>query len=189
MIGTVAAAAEVWLRIQTAPLSAITRGGSGPPSLVLLHGYGSNAEDWLQFTATIKLPANQAILVLICSYVGALYGGSRTAILLNIPGTAANAASCADGYALAKQGQAIYRGGIMAKGVAACASCHSPNGAGMPAQYPRLAGQFADYTLAQLQAFRSGERASDPNQMMRAVAAKLSDPEMKAVAEYIAGLR
>ena len=52
-------------------------------------------------TLTIKLPANDAILVLICSYVGALYGGSRTAILLNIPGTAANAASCADGYALA----------------------------------------------------------------------------------------
>lgn len=98
----------------------------------------------------------------------------------------ARAAKDAD---LAQQGQAIYRGGIMAKGVAACASCHSPNGAGMPAQFPRLAGQYADYTLAQLQAFRAGERATDPNQMMRTVAAKLSDREMKAVAEYIAGLR
>src|SRR5437762_4772935 len=65
---------------------------------------------------TTKLPANQAILVLICSYVGALYGGSRTAILLNIPGTAANAASCADGYALAKQGQAGRAIGIATSG-------------------------------------------------------------------------
>lgn len=90
---------------------------------------------------------------------------------------------------LAKLGQAIYRGGIAAKGVAACASCHSPNGAGMPVQFPRLAGQHADYTVAQLQAFRSGERANDPNQMMRSTAARLSDREIKAVAEYIAGLR
>jgi cytochrome c553 len=90
---------------------------------------------------------------------------------------------------LAKLGQAIYRGGISAKGVAACASCHSPNGAGMPAQFPRLAGQHADYTVAQLQAFRSGERANDLNQMMRTTAARLSDQEIKAVAEYIAGLR
>src|ERR1700741_1611779 len=67
-------------------------------------------------TATIKLPANDAILVLICSYVGTLYGGSRTAILLNIPGTAANAASCADGYALAKQGQAGRAIGIATSG-------------------------------------------------------------------------
>src|SRR5881275_3765523 len=67
-------------------------------------------------TLTIKLQANDAILVLICSYVGALYGGSRTAILLNIPGTAANAASCADGYALAKQGQAGRAIGIATSG-------------------------------------------------------------------------
>jgi putative tricarboxylic transport membrane protein len=65
---------------------------------------------------TIKLQANDAILVLICSYVGALYGGSRTAILLNIPGTAANAASCADGYALAQQGQAGRAIGIATSG-------------------------------------------------------------------------
>ena len=91
--------------------------------------------------------------------------------------------------ALAKQGQAIYRGGIAAKGVAACASCHSPNGAGMPSQFPRLSGQYAEYTTAQLQAFRAGERGNDPNQMMRSIAAKLSDQEMKAVAEYVSGLR
>lgn len=90
---------------------------------------------------------------------------------------------------LAKVGQAIYRGGIMAKGVAACASCHSPNGAGMPAQFPRLSGQYAEYTEAQLKAFRAGERANDPNRMMRVLAAKLSDREIKALAEYMAGLR
>ena len=90
---------------------------------------------------------------------------------------------------LAKQGQAIYRGGIMQKGVAACASCHAPNGAGIPAQFPRIAGQHAEYTEAQLRAFRGGERANDPNRMMRAVAGKLTDREIKAVAEYIAGLR
>lgn len=90
---------------------------------------------------------------------------------------------------LAKVGQAIYRGGIMAKGVAACASCHSPNGAGMPAQFPRLSGQYAEYTEAQLKAFRGGERTNDPNRTMRAIAAKLSDREIKALAEYTAGLR
>lgn len=90
---------------------------------------------------------------------------------------------------LARLGQSIYRGGIMAKGIAACASCHSPNSAGIPAQFPRLAGQYAEYTAAQLKAFRSGERANDPNSMMRTVAARLSDKEVSAVAEYIAGLR
>lgn len=90
---------------------------------------------------------------------------------------------------LAKLGQAIYRGGVMAKGVASCASCHSPNGAGVPAQFPRLAGQYAEYVEAQLKAFRAGERANDPNRMMRAVAEKLSDREIKAVSEYLAGLR
>jgi cytochrome c553 len=91
--------------------------------------------------------------------------------------------------ALAKQGEAIYRGGIMSKGVAACASCHAPNGAGMPAQYPRLAGQHAEYTAGQLKAFRAGQRANDAAKMMRGVAAKLNDQEIAAVSEYIAGLR
>lgn len=90
---------------------------------------------------------------------------------------------------LARLGQTIYRGGIMGKGVAACASCHSPNGAGVPAQFPRLAGQYAEYTEAQLKAFRSRERANDPNGMMRAIAAKLSDREIKALSEYVSGLR
>ena len=70
--------------------------------------------------------------------------------------------------ALVKLGQQIYRGGIMAKGVAACTSCHGPNGAGMPAQFPRIAGQFPEYIAVQLQSFRAGERANDPNQIGRA---------------------
>lgn len=90
---------------------------------------------------------------------------------------------------LVKLGQAIYRGGNLSKGVAACTACHGPNGAGAPAQYPRLAGQLADYTAAQLKAFRSGERANDPNRAMRAIAEKLSDREIAALSEYISGLR
>jgi cytochrome c553 len=86
-------------------------------------------------------------------------------------------------------GQKIYRGGIAGKGVAACASCHGPNGAGMPSQYPRLSGQHAEYLEAQLKAFRSGERANDPNASMRTQAGKLSDREIQAVADYVAGLR
>lgn len=84
-------------------------------------------------------------------------------------------------------GEKIYRGGIAATSVPACAGCHSPNGAGLPRQFPRLGGQHADYTLAQLKTFRTGERANAP--MMMAIAAKMSDAEMAAVADYIQGLR
>lgn len=84
-------------------------------------------------------------------------------------------------------GRKIYRGGIADKGVAACASCHGANGAGIPVQYPRLAGQHQDYTLAQLAAFRSGARVNSPQ--MTTLSQRLSDAEMKAVADYIAGLR
>ncbi|MCK2095406.1 c-type cytochrome [Thauera aromatica] len=89
----------------------------------------------------------------------------------------------------AELGQQIWRAGIAAKGVPACAACHGPAGAGMPAQYPRLSGQFAEYTEAQMKAFRDGARHNDPNSMMRTVALKMTDPEIKAVADYAAGLR
>jgi cbb3-type cytochrome c oxidase subunit III len=84
-------------------------------------------------------------------------------------------------------GERIYRGGIADRQVAACAGCHSPNGAGMPAQYPRLSGQHADYTTAQLTNFREGVRKNGP--MMTQIAAKLNDREIRAVSDYIAGLR
>jgi cytochrome c553 len=90
---------------------------------------------------------------------------------------------------LAALGQKIYRGGNLATGVAACAGCHGPAGAGMPAQYPRIAGQFPEYVEAQLKAFRSGARANDPNGMMRGVVARMSDRDIQAVADYVAGLR
>lgn len=84
-------------------------------------------------------------------------------------------------------GEKIYRGGIASISVPACAGCHSPNGAGIPAQYPRLGGQHADYTTAQLKAFREGTRGNSPQ--MTAIAARMSDKEISAVADYIAGLR
>lgn len=96
------------------------------------------------------------------------------------PGFAKNA----DTVAL---GEKIYRGGIADRGVPACAGCHSPNGAGIPSQYPRLGGQHAEYTEAQLVAFRGGVRNN--NVVMTGVAAKLNDREIKAVADYTAGLR
>ena len=90
---------------------------------------------------------------------------------------------------LAAHGRKLFRGGNVVAGVAACAGCHSPNAAGIPSQYPRLAGQHREYVAAQLKAFRAGERANDANNMMRAVAARLTDTEIAAVAEYLSGLR
>ena len=88
---------------------------------------------------------------------------------------------------LVAMGERIYRGGIADRQIAACAGCHSPNGAGIPAQYPRLSGQHADYTASQLNMFRDGTRANSIQ--MNQVASKLNDKEIKAVSDYIAGLR
>jgi cytochrome c553 len=84
-------------------------------------------------------------------------------------------------------GERIYRGGVAERQIAACAGCHGPTGAGIPAQYPRLSGQHADYTVSQLTAFRDGVRKN--SLQMAQVTAKLNDREIKAVADYIAGLR
>lgn len=97
--------------------------------------------------------------------------------------------------ALVVAGQKLFRAGDAASGVPACSACHSPDGAGVPKNYPRLAGQFAEYTYAQLQAFHKGERGNDAGgkdvngRIMAAVAAKMSDAQMKAAAEYASGLR
>jgi cytochrome c553 len=107
--------------------------------------------------------------------VAAFYASKQTK-----PGTAKN-------KDLLTLGQKIYRGGIADKQVPACAGCHSPTGAGIPSQYPRVGGQHADYTEAQLNGFRSGQRANSVP--MAAIAARLSDREIKAVADYMAGLR
>jgi len=82
-------------------------------------------------------------------------------------------------------GKSIYRGGIAAKGVPACTACHSPNGAGIPSQYPRMGGQWAEYSNLQLMSFREGTRK---NIQMNMIATKLSDLEMKAVSDYMSGL-
>ena len=88
---------------------------------------------------------------------------------------------------LVKLGEKIYRGGLPDRQVPACAGCHSPTGSGIPAQYPRIGGQHADYTDAQLMAFRSGARSNSPQ--MAGVVLKMNDREIKAVADYVAGLR
>jgi cytochrome c553 len=92
--------------------------------------------------------------------------------------------------ALVPLGEQIFRGGNLASGVAACAACHGPNGVGNPqAGFPALAGQHAEYIETQLRAFRSMERANDAGQMMRNIAMKMTDAEIKAVASYIQGLQ
>ena len=85
-------------------------------------------------------------------------------------------------------GQKLYRGGDMTRSLPACAACHGAAGAGVPVPYPRIAGQYAEYTEVQLKAFRAGERSNDPNSMMRDVAGKLRDADIKALADYITGL-
>jgi cytochrome c553 len=92
-------------------------------------------------------------------------------------------------------GQRLYRGGDSATGLPACAACHSPDGAGVRKNYPRLAGQYADYTYTQLKAFKAGERGADKGgkdangRIMASVAARMGDAEMRALAEYTSGLR
>lgn len=88
---------------------------------------------------------------------------------------------------LVAMGERIYKGGLADRQIAACAGCHSPSGAGIPAQYPRLSGQHADYIASSLRAYRDGSRAN--NNVMMQVAAKMTDKEIRAVADYIAGLR
>ena len=86
-------------------------------------------------------------------------------------------------------GQKLYRAGDASKGLPACAGCHGPSGAGIPAQFPRIGGQYQDYIEVQLKAFRAGERTNDPNKMMETIALRMTDAEIKAVADFAAGLR
>jgi cytochrome c553 len=97
--------------------------------------------------------------------------------------------------ALVKAAQKIYRGGDAATALPACASCHSPTGAGIPKNFPRVSGQYADYSYAQLKAFKSGERGADKEgkdvngRIMATIAGRMTDSQMKAVADYMAGVR
>ena len=87
-------------------------------------------------------------------------------------------------------GERVYRAGNVQKGVTACAGCHGPSGRGNPLSgYASIQGQHALYVANQLRAYKSGARATDPNQMMRNIAALLSEEEIDAVASYVQGLR
>lgn len=90
---------------------------------------------------------------------------------------------------LIARGQGLWRGGDLKKGIPACSGCHGASGKGVPSQYPALAGQYPEYLALQLNKFRTGERTNDPENMMRDIAEKLTDHDIKAVAEYAAGLR
>jgi cytochrome c553 len=102
--------------------------------------------------------------------------------------------SAAKDRELVAVGQKIFRGGNASRGVPACAACHSPDGAGIPKRYPRVGGQYADYTLAQLKAFKAGERGADKEgkdvngKVMAQIASRMSEREMQAVAEFTSGL-
>lgn len=91
--------------------------------------------------------------------------------------------------AILNRGKQLWRAGDPARGLPACSGCHGPNGQGLSAQYPRLSGQFPEYTELQLRNFRTGQRANDPESMMRNIADRLSESDIKAVSEYAAGLR
>ena len=99
---------------------------------------------------------------------------------LTAPATATNVKTM-------ERGQTIWRAGVPEKNIPACAGCHSPNGAGIPAQYPRLSGQYPSYIEAQLKLFRAGHRANNP--MMYTIADRMNDADIKAVSDYAAGLR
>lgn len=97
--------------------------------------------------------------------------------------------SAATNEKLVETGKHLWRKGDFDRGIPACSGCHGPAGAGIPSQYPRLAGQYAEYTELQLKNFRSEERSNDPERTMRTIADKLSDKQIKALADYVAGLR
>ena len=111
-----------------------------------------------------------------------------------IPGMAAHFASqtpargAVENPELAARGKVLYEEGNRATGVPGCIGCHLPNGAGYQ-RYPRLAGQRQAYTVQQLVDFKSGTRSNDRARVMRLVAGRLTDEEMRAVAEYLAGLQ
>ena len=157
-------------------------GSRGSPANPILQGQHPEylAKQLAEFKAGIRANAIMRGMASALSdtdmkNVAAFYAGKQAK-----PGTAKN-------KDLAALGEKIYRGGIAERAIPACTACHGPTGAGMPVQYPRLGGQHADYVEAQLLAFRGGIRKN--NAAMTGVAAKLNDREIKAVSDYVAGLR
>lgn len=157
-------------------------GSRGTPANPILQGQHADylVKQLKEFKAGVRVNAIMAGMAGVLSEddmknVAAFYASKQAK-----PGAAKN-------KDLVVLGEKIYRGGIAAKQVPACAGCHSPNGAGIPAQFPRLGGQHADYTELQLTSFRAGTRANSAQMM--AIGARMSDKEIKAVSDYIAGLR
>jgi len=157
-------------------------GSRGSPANPILQGQHPEylAKQLAEFKAGIRANAIMRGMASVLTdadmkNVAAFYAGKQAK-----PGAARN-------KDLAALGEKIYRGGIAERAIPACTACHGPTGAGLPVQYPRLGGQHADYVEAQLLAFRGGIRKN--NAAMTGVAAKLNDREIKAVSDYVAGLR
>ncbi len=209
LAANVATAASVGLLTAAFALPAVAAGSPAPAKADLVKGQESAATCMACHSAdgTRGLPANPILQGQHSAYlvkqltefkagkrVNAIMQGMSAALtpedMVNIAAfynskpPVAGAARNKDSVAL---GEKIYRGGIAAKQVPACAGCHTPTGAGMPDQYPRLGGQHAEYTESQLITFRSGARGNSAQMM--AIAARLSDKEITAVSDYIAGLR
>ena len=164
-------------------------GNSPTPANPILAGLGAEYlfKQLSEFKATDGKPAlrNNAVMA---GMTAALTVDDMKGLALYFSQQKRKPASATDDKLVAA-GKSLWRKGDFDKGIPACAGCHGPAGAGVPAQYPRLAGQYAEYTDLQLKNFRSEERSNDPEKMMRAIADKLSDKQIKALADYVAGLR
>ena len=164
-------------------------GNSPTPANPILAGQGSEylLKQLTEFKAADGKPAlrNNAIMA---GMTAALSVDDTKGLALYFSQQKRKPASATD-EKLVAAGKNLWRKGDFEKGIPACAGCHGPAGAGVPAQYPRLAGQYAEYTDLQLKNFRSEERSNDPEKMMRTIADKLSDKQIKALADYVAGLR
>ena len=164
-------------------------GNSPTPANPILAAQGSEYlyKQLSEFKAAEGKPAirNNAVMA---GMAGLLSSDDMKGLALYFSQQKRKPASASDAKLVAA-GKTLWRKGDFDKGIPACSGCHGPNGAGIPAQYPRLAGQHAEYTELQLKNFRSEERSNDPGRMMRSVADKLSDKQIKALADYIAGLR
>ena len=164
-------------------------GNSPTPANPILAGQGSEylLKQLTEFKAVDGKPAlrNNAVMA---GMTAALTTDDMKGLALYFSQQKRKPASATDDKLVAA-GKSLWRKGDFDKGIPACAGCHGPAGAGVPAQYPRLAGQYAEYTDLQLKNFRSEERSNDPEKMMRSIADKLSDKQIRALADYIAGLR
>ena len=154
---------------------------------------GLPALAFAQAPAKPDLAKAQQIVTQVCAACHGADGASPTSANPSLAGMPADYITTQLSHF--KAGIRVWRAGDAANGIPACSACHGPAGAGLPKNFPRLGGQWADYTVAQLKAFRSGEPGSDPagkdlnGKIMAGVARGMTDAQMKAVAEYAQGLK